>query len=92
MQKKCQKHTLHRVFIKCSSILTPINEKCTALLADFGTSDDVLADVIFGKYNPAGKLPFEFHSSEEAVEKQLEDIPYDPEDLLYTSGYGLSYK
>ena len=73
------------------AILTPINDKCTALMADFGTSDEVLADMIFGKYNPSGKLPFELPSSEEAVEKQLEDVPYDSEKPLYNFGYGLSY-
>ena len=87
-----QKPSLVVVNLERPAILTPINEKCTALLADFGTSDDVLADVIFGKYNPSGKLPFELPSSEEAVEKQKEDVPYDSEDPLYTFGYGLSYE
>jgi beta-glucosidase len=64
---------------------------CPALLADFGTSDEVLAEVLFGKRTPRGKLPFELPSSKEAVEKQLEDLPYDSENPLFPFGFGLSY-
>jgi len=73
------------------SVLTEVNEMCGALLADFGTSDAVLADVLFGKRTPQGKLPFELPSSKEAVEKQLEDLPYDSESPLFPFGYGLIY-
>ncbi len=73
------------------SVLTEINEQCTALMADFDTSDEVLADVLFGKRKAMGKLPFELPSSQEAVEKQMEDLPYDSENPLYPFGYGLSF-
>ena len=71
------------------SILTEVNEVCDALMADFDTSDEVLADVLFGKRKAGGKLPFELPSSQEAIEKQLEDLPYDSENPLYPFGYGL---
>lgn len=71
------------------SVLTEINEQCGALMADFDTSDEVLADVLFGKRKAEGKLPFELPSSKEAVEKQMEDLPYDSENPLYPFGYGL---
>jgi len=73
------------------TVLTEVNEACTALMADFDTSDEVLADVLFGKRKLQGKLPFELPSSQEAVEKQLEDVPYDSENPLYPFGYGLSF-
>ncbi len=73
------------------SVLTEINELCTALMADFDTSDEVLADVLFGKREAMGKLPFELPSSQEAVEKQMEDLPYDSENPLYPFGHGLSF-
>ncbi len=73
------------------TVLTEINEECAALMADFDTSDEVLADVLFGKRKAMGKLPFELPSSQEAVEKQMEDLPYDSENPLYPFGYGLSY-
>jgi len=73
------------------TVLTEVNELCTALMADFDTSDEVLADVLFGKREAMGKLPFELPSSQEAVEKQMEDVPYDSENPLYPFGYGLSF-
>jgi len=86
-----QKPTIVVAHLERPSVLTEVNEMCGALLADFGTSDEVLADVLFGKRTPQGKLPFELPSSKEAVEKQLEDLPYDSENPLYPFGYGLSY-
>lgn len=71
------------------TVLTGVNVLCEALLADFGTSDEVAADVLFGVRIPEGKLPFELPSSKEAVEKQMEDVPYDSENPLYPFGYGL---
>jgi beta-glucosidase len=71
------------------SVLTEINELCAALMADFDTSDEVLADVLFGTRKAGGKLPFELPSSWEAVERQKEDMPYDSKDPLYPFGYGL---
>lgn len=86
-----QKPTVIVAHLERPSVLTEINEMCAALLADFGTSDAVLADVLFGKRTPRGKLPFELPSSKEAVEKQLEDLPYDSENPLFPFGYGLNY-
>ena len=86
-----KKPTLVVVYLERPAILTEINEKCGALIADFGTSDEVLVDIIFGEVNPSGKLPFELPSSWEAVKKQFEDVPYDSENPLYKFGYGLSY-
>ena len=73
------------------AILTPINEEAKAVMADFGISDKVLAKLVFGEANPQGKMPFELPSSWEAVQKQLEDVPYDSENPLYPFGHGLSY-
>jgi hypothetical protein len=57
----------------------------------FDVLDNALFDVIFGKFNPVGKLPFELPSSMEAVRNQLEDVPFDSKDPLFEFGYGLSY-
>ncbi|WP_422079718.1 glycoside hydrolase family 3 protein [Ulvibacterium sp.] len=73
------------------AILTEIAQASGALLAEFGTSDEVLADILFGKQRPMGKLPFELPSSWKAVENQKEDVPYDSENPLYPFGHGLSY-
>jgi beta-glucosidase len=87
-----QKPTVVVAHLARPSILTEINEKATALLAEFGTSDEIMTEVLFGKKAPQGKLPFELPSSQEAVENQLEDVPYDSENPLYEFGHGLSYE
>ena len=46
------------------------------------------ADVLFGKATAEGKLPFELPRSKEAVEAQMEDVPYDSENPLYPFGAG----
>ncbi len=73
------------------AILTEIAESSSALFAEFGVGDEVLADVLFGIRKPSGKLPFELPSSWEAVKNQKEDLPYDSKDPLYPYGHGLSY-
>ena len=62
-----------------------------ALIANFGTSDKAVLDVIFGKFNPNGKLPFELALSMEAVRNQNEDVPYDSKDPLFPFGFGLTF-
>ncbi len=73
------------------AVIPEIADKCVGLIGNFSANDNVVMDLIFGKYNPSGKLPFELPSSMEAVENQLEDVPYDSKDPLYPFGYGLSY-
>ncbi len=58
----------------------------------FDIQDAPLLDVIFGKFNPVGKLPFDLPSSMEAVREQQEDVPFDTKDPLFRFGYGLSYE
>lgn len=45
------------------------------VVATFGTSTDALLDVLTGKFNPSGKMPFTTPVSEEAVLKQRSDVP-----------------
>jgi len=73
------------------AILTEINEASEAMIAEFGTSDKILSELLFGKMLPEGKLPFELPSSWEAVKNQKEDVPYDSKDPLYPYGHGLRY-
>jgi len=75
-----------------AAILTEISKMSGALLADFGLSDEVLNQLLFGELVPEGKLPFELPSSWEAVENQKEDVPYDSKDPLYEFGHGLVYE
>ena len=83
--------TIVEISLDRPAVIPEIAQACAALLADFGASDSAALDVIFGKFNPTGKLPFELPSSMEAVRKQKEDLPYDSENPLYSFGFGLSY-
>lgn len=87
-----KKPTIYVANLERPTILTPVNEVAAALIVEFGTSDEVLVDLLSGKRKPEGKLPFELPSSWEAVEKQLEDLPYDTENPLYPFGHGLGYQ
>ena len=50
-----------------------------------GTEGSGVADVLFGDYNPTGKLSFSWP-------KNMDQFPINPEDdHLYNFGYGLSY-
>jgi beta-glucosidase len=73
------------------------NEKTkniNGILATFGTTADALLDVITGKYNPSGKMPFSTPVSEMAVNNQKEDVPgymEGPGYSLFNYDEGLSY-
>lgn len=73
------------------AVFPEINQFSKAVIGDFGSQGDVILDLIFGKFKPSGKLPFELPSSMEAVMKQQEDLPHDSENPLYPYGFGLSY-
>ena len=87
-----QKPSIVVVNLQRAAILTDIDKAAGAMFGEFGTSDEVLMEVIFGKFNPAGKLPFELPSSWEAVKNKKEDVPYDSKNPLYEFGHGLSYE
>jgi beta-glucosidase len=84
--------TIVDIYLDRPAVIPEISAKAKGLLANYGASDAAVLDVIFGKYKPGGKLPFELPSSMEAVRNQKEDVPYDSKDPLYKFGFGLSYE
>jgi hypothetical protein len=73
------------------AVIPEIVEGCVALLGEFGASDAAVLDVLWGKFNPTGKLPFELPSSMAAVRDQQPDTPCDSANPLFPFGHGLRY-
>jgi beta-glucosidase len=84
--------TIIDIFLERPAVIPEIAEHCAALFANFGASDAIILDAIFGKFAPTGKLPFELPSSMEAVRQQLPDVPYDSENPVFPFGFGLTYE
>jgi len=87
-----KKPTIVCIYLDRAAVIPEISENAKALLADFGAEDDAILDIVFGKFNPTAKLPFELASSMQAVKNQKEDLPHDSENPLYPFGWGLTYK
>ena len=83
--------TIVDIYLDRPAVIPEIAESASAVIANFGASDEVILDAVFGRFAPTGRLPFELPSSMEAVRAQLEDLPYDSEDPLFPFGFGLSY-
>jgi beta-glucosidase len=84
--------TIVDIYLERPAVIPEIADKCAGLVANFGASDAAVLDVIFGRFSPSGKLPFEMPSSVEAVRGQKEDLPYDSTDPLFPFGHGLTYQ
>lgn len=86
------KPTVICMYLDRPAVMPEIESSVVGLLGEFGAYDDAVLDVVFGKFNPTGKLPFDLPGSMEAVEKQFEDVPFDTENPLYSFGHGLNYE
>jgi beta-glucosidase len=72
-------------------VFPELNAASKAVIGDFSSQDDIILDLIYGKFKPSGRLPFEIPSSMAAVEVQAEDLPYDSKNPLYPFGHGLTW-
>ena len=86
-----EKPVITIINLERAAILTEIAAYSKGLLAEFGATDATLAKILFGEASPKGKLPIELPRSQQAVEAQLEDVPYDSENPLFPFGFGLNY-
>lgn len=85
------KPTITVMNLERPAVFPEINAASKAVIGDFSSQDDIILDLVFGKFKPTGKLPFELPSSMKAVLNQKEDLPYDSKDPLYKYSFGLTY-
>ena len=91
------------IFVNCSGscvALTPETESCDAIVQAWYLGQEggmALADVLFGDYNPSGKLPVTFYKDDSQL-PDYEDYSmkgrtyrYFRGEPLFPFGYGLSY-
>jgi len=74
------------IFLDRPAVLTNVQDKAAAILANFGASDAAVLDVLTGQAQARGKLPFELPRSMAAVAAQDPALPDDSEDPLYPFG------
>ncbi len=86
-----QKPTISVFTLTRPAVIPELNAASRALIVDFECQDEILAELIFGKFKPTGRLPIEMPSSVKSVEEQMEDVPHDSKNPLYEYGFGLSY-
>ena len=73
------------------AILTEVEKLSHGLIGVFGVFDEIVLEVIFGDFNPIGKLPFDIPSSMKEVNEQLSDVPDDTRNPIFKYGHGLRY-
>jgi beta-glucosidase len=69
-------------------------DRFIGVIGTFGVEEDALLDIVTGKHNPTGKMPFTTPIHLQAVENNREDVPgYDegPDYGLFKFGEGLKY-
>ena len=91
------------IMVNCSGAaiaLSPEADRCQAILQAWYPGQEggtAVADVLFGKVNPSGKLPVTFYRSTsqlppfESYDMKDRTYRYFKGDALYPFGYGLSY-
>jgi beta-glucosidase len=83
--------TIVDIYLDRAAVIPEIASASKGLFATFGISDKALLEVVFGNFNPQGKLPIEMPSSMSSVNEQLADVPFDSKNPVYKFGHGLSY-
>jgi beta-glucosidase len=90
------------IFVNCTGsaiALTPEIETCQAILQAWYAGESggqAVADVLFGDYNPSGKLPVTFYKNSDQL-PDIEDYSMKNrtyrfmDDALFPFGFGLSY-
>lgn len=88
--------------IVCAAVSNPtvmgeFEAQADAIVAEFGVSCQAVLDIVFGNYQPTGRLPMQMPKDMETVERHCEDVAFDLEPYTdecgnrYDYGFGLNY-
>ena len=88
------------VTIKMSNptVVKEFEKDVEAILINFEVQDQAILDIISGKVEPSGLLPFQMPADMATVEKQFEDVPLDmkvhvdSEGNAYDFGFGMNWQ
>lgn len=78
-------------------VFSEFEKEVDAIVMDFGVQIEALLDIVSGKIEPSGLLPFQMPMDMSTVEKQFEDVPHDMipyQDSIgntYDFGFGLNW-
>ena len=100
---ECRRAMGDKPVIVCATVNNPMvmhefEAEADAIVAEFGVSRAAVLDVVFGDYNPTGRLPIQMPKDMDAVEEQSEDRALDMETYIdseghnYDYGYGMNYE
>ncbi len=100
---ECRKRMGDKPVIVCATVNNPFvmsefEAAADGIVAEFGISKAAVLDVVFGNYNPTGRLPVQMPKDMETVERQCEDVALDMEAYTdsegntYDYGFGLRYE
>ncbi|MDF2884218.1 MAG: bgxA1 [Clostridiaceae bacterium] len=79
------------------TVVAEFEKYVDGIIVEFGVQTQAIMDIVSGKFNPSGLLPFQMPVNMETVENQCEDVPHDMdcyEDELgnvYDFSYGLDF-
>jgi beta-glucosidase len=80
------------------AVVAEFEKEVSSVLIGFGVQHQAFLDLISGKAEPSGLLPFQMPASMEEVENQNEDLPRDMKahkdaaGNIYEFGYGMNWK
>lgn len=80
------------------AVVEEFEQDADGLLVHFGVQDQAILEILSGKAEPSGLLPFQMPANMKTVEEQLEDVAYDmqthidTEHTRYDFAFGLNWE
>ncbi|MFD1802204.1 glycoside hydrolase family 3 protein [Mixta tenebrionis] len=78
------------IYLDRPAILANVRDKSSAIIANFGVSDEVLISRLLSDSAYTARLPFALPATAESVKSQKSDEPGDLKQPLFPLGYGLA--